>query len=123
MAVKLLRGILTLLIVTVYVGATMLRFAPSYASNADMNHAALGGMMQDRDEPSDKTPCKGSLPGCVTDLGCIFLMSLAAPDLTLVTVTVWSLPYAPMGGARARAVPGRRAATIMVAVAEKVIPA
>ena len=51
---KLLRGILTLLIVTVYVGATMRRFAPSYASNADMNHAALGGMMQDRDEPSDK---------------------------------------------------------------------
>jgi hypothetical protein len=30
------------------------------------------------------------VPGCVTDLGCIFLMSLAAPDLTLVTVTAWS---------------------------------
>ena len=35
------------------------------------------------------------LPGCVTDLGCIFLMSLAAPDLTLVTVTAWSLVTYP----------------------------
>ena len=90
MAAKLLRGILTLLIVTAYVGATMPQVAPSYASNADMNHAAMGGMMQDQDDPGDKTPCKGMLPGCVTNLGCIFLLSLPAPELTLVTATAWS---------------------------------
>jgi hypothetical protein len=93
MAVKLLRGILTLLMVTAYVGATMLQFAPSYASNADRNHPALGGMLQDQDDPGDpgdRTPCKGMLPGCVTDLGCIFLLSLPPPELTPVTTTAWS---------------------------------
>ena len=38
----------------------------------------------------DKMPCKGMLPNCVTDIGCIFLVSLPAPDLTLVTMTAWS---------------------------------
>ena len=35
-------------------------------------------------------PCKGMLPNCVTDIGCIFLVSLPAPDLTLVALTAWS---------------------------------
>jgi hypothetical protein len=34
--------------------------------------------------------CKGMLPNCVTDIGCIFLVSLPAPDLTLVAMTAWS---------------------------------
>jgi hypothetical protein len=90
MAVKLLRRILTLLIVTAYLGATVLQVAPTYAANADMSHAAMGGMMHEQDSPGDKMPCKGMLPGCVTDLGCIFLVSLPAPDLTLVTMTAWA---------------------------------
>ena len=85
---KLLRQILTLLIVTAYIGATMLPVAPTHAANAGMNHA---GMMHDHQNPGDdKMPCKGMLPGCITDLGCIFLVSLPAPDLTLGGVTAWS---------------------------------
>ena len=87
---RLLRRMLTLLIVTAYVGATMFQVAPTYAANADMSHAAKGGMMHEQDSPGDKMPCKGMLPGCVTDLGCIFLVSLPAPDLRLVTMTAWS---------------------------------
>ena len=34
-------------------------------------------------------PCKG-MAGCMTELGCIFLVSLPTPDLTLVTMTAWS---------------------------------
>ena len=91
MPVKLLRQILSLLIVTAYIGATMLPVPPSHAANVRMNHAAMGGMMHDHQNPADdKMPCKGMLPGCVTDLGCIFLVSLPAPDLTLVGVTAWS---------------------------------
>jgi hypothetical protein len=91
MPVKLLRRILTLLIVTAYVGATTLQVAPTYAANANMSSAATDGMMHEQDSPAgDKMPCKGMLPGCVTDLGCIFLVSLPAPDLTLVTLTAWS---------------------------------
>jgi hypothetical protein len=90
MPVKLLRRILTLLIVTAYVGATVLQVAPTYAAHADMSSAAMNGMMHEQDSPDDKMPCKGMLPGCVTDLGCIFLVSLPAPNVTLFTVTAWS---------------------------------
>jgi len=79
MPVKLLRQIVTLLIVTAYIGATSLQAVPSFAAAAAMNHEAIGGMMHDQDNPDDNMPCKGMLPGCVSDLGCIFLVSLRAP--------------------------------------------
>ena len=88
MPVKLLRQILTLLIVTAYIGATMLPAAPTHAANAGMNHA---GMMHDHQNPGDnKMPCKGMLPGCVTDVGCIFFVTLPPPGLTVPTATAWS---------------------------------
>jgi hypothetical protein len=90
MSVKLLRQILTLLIVTAYVGATMLPAAPSFATKTDMNPAAMNGMMHEEPGQGDKMPCKGMLPGCITDIGCIFLVSVPTPDLTLVTTTTWS---------------------------------
>lgn len=89
MPVKLLRRILSLLIVTAYVGATMLQAPPGFAADT-RNHAAVTGMAQHQDHPRDTMPCKGKMPGCVSDLGCIFLVSLPAPDLTLVTETAWS---------------------------------
>src|SRR5215471_17632154 len=90
MPVNLLRQIVTLLIVTAYIGATTLQAVPSYAAAADTNHAAMGGMMHDQDHPADKMPCKGMLPGCVTDVGCIFFVTLPPPGLTVLTVTAWS---------------------------------
>src|SRR5712671_6148841 len=87
MSVNLLRRILALLIVTAYVGATVLQVAPA---NANMSSSSINGMMHEQDGQGDKMPCKGMLPGCVTDLGCIFLVSLPAPDPTLVTMTAWS---------------------------------
>jgi hypothetical protein len=94
MPVTLLRRILTLFVVTAYIGAAMLQVTPSYAASVGANHAAMSnsmsGMMHDQNHPGDKTPCKGMLLGCIGDLGCIFLVSLPAADLTLVTVTDWS---------------------------------
>ena len=90
MPVKLLRRILTLLIVTAYVGATVFQVAPAYAANANMSSSSINGMMHEQDGQGDKMPCKGMLPGCVTDLGCIFFVSLPAPNVTLFTVTGWS---------------------------------
>ena len=84
----MLRQILTLLIVTAYIGARLLPAAPSHAANAGMNHA---GMMHDHQNPGDnKMPCKGMLPGCVTDVGCIFFVTLPPPGLTVLSVTAWS---------------------------------
>jgi hypothetical protein len=90
MPVRLLRQILILLIVTAYIGATMLQAAPGFAATPEAHRTAMGGMMHDQDHPGDKMPCKGMPPGCISDLGCIFLVSLPAPDLTIVTVSVWS---------------------------------
>ena len=77
---KLLRRILALLIVTAYVGATMLPVAPTHAANADMSSSSMNGMMHEQDGQGDKMPCKGMLPNCVTDIGCIFLVTLPAPN-------------------------------------------
>jgi hypothetical protein len=90
MPVKLLRQILTLLIVTAYLGATGFQVTPVYAASADMSSGSMNGMMHEQDGPGDKMPCKGMLPNCVTDIGCIFLVSVPAPDLNLFTTTNWS---------------------------------
>jgi hypothetical protein len=90
MPVNLLRRILALLIVTAYVGATVLQVAPTYAEDAGMSSASMAGMMHEHDSPGDKLPCKGMLPNCVTDIGCIFLVTVTTPDLNLFSVTTWS---------------------------------
>ena len=90
MPVKLLRRILVLLIVTAYAGATVFQVAPVFAASAAKTSAAMNGMMHEEPGHSDKMPCKGMLPGCITDIGCIFLVSVPTPDLTLATTTSWS---------------------------------
>jgi hypothetical protein len=91
MPVKLLRQILALLIVTAYLGATVFQVAPVYAANADMSSSSsMNGMMHEQHGQGEQMPCKGMLPNCVTDLGCIFLLSLpAAPELNVFTRTAW----------------------------------
>jgi hypothetical protein len=48
------------------------------------------GMMHEQDGQSDTMPCKGMAHGCVSELGCIFLVSVPAADLTVVTTADWS---------------------------------
>jgi hypothetical protein len=81
---------LALLIVTAYIGATVFPAAPVFAASADKNGSSMNGMMHKQDGQDHKMPCKGMLPGCVTDLGCVFLVSLPVPNVTLFTVTGWS---------------------------------
>ncbi len=69
MSVKSLYRILALLFAAAYIGATMLVIAPS---GIDTSSGAIDGMMHEQDIPSDRMPCKGMVPGCITDIGCIF---------------------------------------------------
>jgi hypothetical protein len=85
MSVKSLYRILALLVVAAYIGATMLHVA-----NADMSGSSMNGMTHEQDGPGDKMPCKGMPPNCVTDIGCILLVSVPTPDLNLFTKTSWS---------------------------------
>jgi hypothetical protein len=90
MPVNLLRRILALLIVTAYVGATVFQAAPFFAAGTDTSRSSMNGMMHEHDGPGDKMPCKGMLPNCVTDIGCIFLVTVTTPDLNFFTTTTWS---------------------------------
>jgi hypothetical protein len=88
---------LTLLIVTAYIGATVLQPAPTYAATDDTSSSSMSGMVRGQDSLGDKPPCKGDtmpckgkLPNCITDIGCIFLVSVPTPDLNFFTTTSWS---------------------------------
>jgi hypothetical protein len=85
MSVKLLRLFLVLLIAATYVGATSV--APMVYADAT---GTSSGMMQEQDGQSDNMPCKGMPHGCVSELGCIFLVSMPAADLTVFTTADWS---------------------------------
>jgi hypothetical protein len=90
MSAKPLSRILALLVVAAYIGATMLQAAPTYVANADMSGSSMNGMTHEQDGPGDKMPCKGMPPNCMTDIGCILLVSVPTPDLNLFTKTSWS---------------------------------
>ncbi|TMJ60092.1 MAG: hypothetical protein E6G83_20420 [Alphaproteobacteria bacterium] len=62
------------MIVTAYVGATVFQVAPVFAASAATGSAAMNGMTHEEPGHSDKMPCKGMLPACITDIGCIFLV-------------------------------------------------
>ena len=93
MLVKLLRHFVVLLIAAAYVGAASV--APMvYADPPAMSSS----MAQEQDGSGDTMPCKGMAHGCVSELGCIFLVSLPAADLSLLTTTAWlsvTYPRAP----------------------------
>jgi hypothetical protein len=86
MLVRLLRQALTILVVSTYLGATML----AAAFMADAAPAPMNGMIHARGGMGDKMPCQGTVPGCTTEIGCIFLVSLPPTQLTLATTIVWS---------------------------------
>jgi hypothetical protein len=86
MPVRLLRQVFTILVLSAYLGATMLAAAPM----ANAAPAPMNGMMHEQGGTGDKMPCQGTLLGCTTEIGCIFLVSLPPPQLTLATIIEWS---------------------------------
>jgi hypothetical protein len=88
MSVRLLRQLMSMLLVTAYLSATIFATAPvAYAAPSETS-----GMMMKQDGTGDQTPmpCKGMKTGCVTELGCVFMVSLPAPDLTVTAAIDWS---------------------------------
>ena len=81
---RLFRQLISMLLVAAYLSATILVTAPvAYAAPSE-----ISGMMMKQDGTKGEMPmpCKGMKTGCVTELGCVFMVSLPAPDLT-VTVS------------------------------------
>jgi hypothetical protein len=88
MPLRLLRQIISILLVAVYLSATTLVIAPVYAAPSEMS----GGTMikQSGDSNEMPMPCKGMKTGCVTEIGCIFMVSLPAPGLSAGMPLAWS---------------------------------
>lgn len=102
---RLLRQIFSVLLVVAYVSATIVAVAPAaraapHDATADMIMSA--GHM---DGAMDDMPCKSKAmkSNCVTDAGCIFMLSLPTPHLDLGTPLAWAFVKFPIV---AESVPG-----------------
>jgi hypothetical protein len=88
MPVRLLRQILSMLLVAAYLSATIFATTPAaYAAPSDMSAGTM--MQQNGTNDQMPMPCKGMKTGCVTELGCLFMVSLPAPDLTVAAAIYW----------------------------------
>jgi hypothetical protein len=107
MPVRLLRQIFSVLLVVAYVSATIAAVAPAAKAVPAMASGMTHAMMTPMDNGTDGTmpmPCKSMNPGgCVTDAGCIFMVSLPAPHLDIGTPLAWASVTFPMV---AESVPG-----------------
>jgi hypothetical protein len=99
MPVRLLRQIFSALLVVAYLSSTIVAVAPAAKAAPAMASEASTTMMP-MDHGMDGVmpmPCKSMKPvGCVTDAGCIFMVSLLAPHLYPGTPLAWDFVKFPM---------------------------
>jgi hypothetical protein len=82
-----LRRIWAVLLVLALFGAGMGQTVSAFAmTGPDMTMAADSGSSTD----GESSPCKGTVSGCMTDLGCIFLIGLPAPHQPIATRRAWA---------------------------------
>ena len=85
MPVRLLRRILMILLAGAFFGAATLQVSLSLsAAHTEM------AMVDQNGGDGNPMPCKGITLNCLSDLGCIFMISLPAPQLTIATDPAWS---------------------------------
>ena len=86
---RLLRQIISVLLVAAYVSATVLTAAPG--ANAAPHEMSDGMMMTGEAGDAMPMPCsKGMKSSCMTDFGCIFMVSLPASHFGVATRIAWS---------------------------------
>ena len=99
MPLRLLRQIFSALLALAYVSATIGTVAPAGNAASVRANGAASTMMMPMDNAMDQTmpmPCKSMKPGgCITDAGCIFMVSLPAPHPDLGTPLVWAFVKFP----------------------------
>ena len=100
MPVRLLRQIFSTLLVVAYLSATIVAVAPAAKAAPVMANGVASTMTMPTDDGMDgkmPMPCKSMKPGgCVTDAGCIFMVSLPATHLDFGTPLVWAFVKFPM---------------------------
>jgi hypothetical protein len=102
-----LRRLFAILFAVAFFNATMMQGMSAVAMPA---HTDMSMTMAANDgaPPSQPMPCRGMMPSCMIDIGCIFVIGIPAPPPRLVVHLTWapvSYPWpaveASDGGARA----------------------
>jgi len=92
MPVRLLRKIISVFVVAAYMSAAIGTVVPgANAAPHTMNGGGIMMNMGKADEPMPMPCSKGMKSGCITDLGCIFLVSLPLVQSAIMTTTEWSM--------------------------------
>ena len=92
MPVPLLRKIVSMFVVAAYVSVTIVTAVPdASAAPRAMNGSGMMMNMGNAGEPMPMPCSKGMKSGCITDFGCIFLVSLPAAHSVAMTVIEWSV--------------------------------
>jgi len=91
MPVRLFRRFFSILLLVAYVSATILTVVPTAMAAPGKMAGGMAGMTVQADGSGDKMPMPCKMKSdCVTEIGCIFMVSLPAPDLAVTTPVVWS---------------------------------
>jgi hypothetical protein len=92
MPVHLLRKIVSAFVVAAYMSATIVTaVAGTNTAPRAMNSSGMVMNMGDSGEPMPMPCSKGMKSGCITDFGCIFLVSLPAAHSVATTMIEWSM--------------------------------
>jgi hypothetical protein len=83
-----IRRLFAILLTVAFFSASMMQIMPAAASPAGMDMAMS---MQGGDTPdTSPMPCKGMAPGCMTDLGCIFMIGVTVPTAPVSVQLAWA---------------------------------
>jgi len=96
MPVRLVRKIISVLVVVAYTSAALLTVARGPNAAQALMPA---GMMMKMDASADgmPMPCnKGMKSNCFNDLGCIFMVSLPVANVPVATIISWSVISYPV---------------------------
>jgi len=82
--VEFIRRIGMVVVLGAFLGAGFVQaIPPAMQMSSDMT-------MVDHDSGDKPMPCKGMVPVCMTDIGCIFMVGLPVSHTAIATVLSWS---------------------------------
>jgi hypothetical protein len=88
MPLRLLRQLVVLITLGAFLGAGVVQVLPS-APTASPRVATMT-MAMDMADDGAPVPCHEKMPGCMVDLGCVFMVGLPMPAPPTVTQLSWS---------------------------------
>jgi hypothetical protein len=99
MVLRLARLVIAAITICAFLGAGLIQNMPSAQADAASMAAADMTMVADQGDGTapmpchgtqKPTPCKDQVPGCMTDLGCLFVVGIPVTPARAVVSPAWS---------------------------------